>query len=310
MAITSLTDDIIATVRLQAYIPTASDISDSDILDLANRVLSKKFVPAIKNLRSDYFLYTKDYTTTTDGSGYTIPDRAVGSTLAALYIVLPDQSIYPVSYVEEGDRDGRLQNASYIGNAYYTNYFIRNNKFYLSPMITGAQTLRAVYACRNGDLIPSSDARQIISKTSTTIQLSSALGTVTTGSQFDIISQSSPFAYAGIDQVATTVVGDTITVSAGVPSDVAVGDWVAPQYKTPIPQIPYDFHGAFVDEIVASVMNAIGDREGYQRAKIEAKESMEAALSSLAPRVDNQNSVYVANSSRTGTWGSYIRRGF
>ena len=290
-------DDFLTATRLRALFPAAQTdptFTDTNLLTIGTEELLLEVVPAIRKERAYFFETAKTFTLSGATNGFKIPGRAVGSVLSKIFFLDANGGA-----VEEVP----LLPQSPDGNR---GCYIENNKLYLTPFpaSSAVTSLKIIYYLRPGDLIKTSDARQIVSKTSTSISFATTHPTVSTGELFDVIDNESPFVYKAID-LSGTVTGAGLETLSGLSStsDFAVGDWVAQAGESPIPQIPYDFHPILSARTAARALAAYGDRAG-RAVELESALSMESKLmSSIAQRIDQQPQVIVSRFPfRSGGW--------
>jgi hypothetical protein len=237
-------------------------------------------------------------------NGFTIPARAAGNVISQALLISDSGAYRQVPRATEGDTDTLPYSTNNQGVYSSAVYFIRNNKIYLNPYpLTGSSTLRVIYPIRPGNLIATTSARQILSHTSTSITLTSSIGTIVTGATFDIISNGSPYVYHATDQTATSVAGAVIS-GITVPSDVADGDWVVVAGESPIPQIPYELHPVLRARTVVGVLEAMGKMSELPAAENTANRLTSQLMGMVTPRAEDQTQRIVNNNPFIDTeWG-------
>lgn len=298
-------DDLLTSVRSRCYEPSGtSRVSDSDILLMATEELLGVIVPAIKGTRTDFFEAQQDYAIGST-NGFRIPERAIGSTISKAFLRDAQGNVYELPCLPEGLMSGVVNTS--VPTYTRTFYYIRGNHIYLNPFpVPAGNTLVLVYYQRPSDLVLSSAASRIVSKTSTTITLSAAVPTVVTGDLVDIVDYQSPFGFKAIDVVAT-VSGSSLTGLSDTTS-FSVGDYVSIAGTSPIPQIPYEFHPLLRYRTTARVLESIGDRQGMQAALASAADIQSQIMKAIDPRNDGQPNVIVSQfPSRNGSyWGRRV----
>lgn len=270
------TADLLTEVKLRGNIPDTSDPdsanADTNILRLATSIIWSRLVPAILSIREDFYTTTTEYTIAADDARYRIPSRAVGGVLRDVRVVsgTAERSL-PVIPPER-----RRQTSAGSVEGYY----VENDELILYPKpSTGGDTLVVSYFLRPNRLVTTSSCSQV-----------TALGPVTTsglanGSYTkDFISALAPFEQYGVDQ-AITVASNVVT---GAPTDVAVGDWIAPQGYTPIPNIPVEFFPILATMTAEVVLRSMGDSAGSAALRAEGTQDLAALLDVLAPRTQGE----------------------
>lgn len=280
-----LTSDLLTAVKRRAFSPSSqATLTDADILDLATEELHSYLVPLVNGVREGYFEYYEDFVVSTTDNEIQIPDRAVGGRVNYVCFRnngrdLPIPRVDPLDVYREND-------ALYINSLIDTNpgYYIRNHTLVFRGQLQ-ANTVRVYYFARPGDLIATTDARQVVTVNSGSLVLSSALGTLTTGVAFDLIRNTPGFVPLGFDMTAT-VAGATLTF---VPPDgVEVGDWVSLANQSPIPQIPYELHPLLRERTVAAVLQSLGFKQDAQLAFAAAAQMEVKSIEMITLRADKQ----------------------
>jgi hypothetical protein len=287
------TTNFLSSVRQRGSIPTTTNTnnvnSTTNLLSMATEEMHLTLLPMILAAREEYYVATKDHTITADQSAYAIPTRGIGQVLRDVQIV-EGTAVRSLPRIEVEDI---TTTATGTPQAYY----LKHDKVVLYPTpgsTTG--TLRLNYFLRPGRLAAVADCAQIsaIDTGTNTITVSSIPSSWVTGNDVDLIAGDSPYQYRAIDQ-DTTITGSTIVLSS-LPSDLAVGDWVALADYSPIPQVPYEFQPLLAQITVVKALESIGDTEGLKTAKKALEELQRAALTLISPR--NQGEPKKVNSRR------------
>lgn len=295
------TDDILTAVKAEYVHPTGSDITDAQLLTILREEMFSILVPLINNTRGAYFETVYDVATTT-ATSYAIPPRAIGSRLVNLAALDPGGNEYLLPIVDFSDYSAQRYTSG-VNSAVPVAY-IRNNKVVLNPALPENYTLRMIFYLRPGDLISTTDARLITAKDSTSITLATALGTVTTGALFDVVTNNPPFPYAMYNTTATSVAGNVIS-GITVSDDVAVGDYVCPAGQSPIPQVPYELHPVLMQLTASRVVGRLGDQKGKALLQEAANEMLKNMIENLKPRIANQPQRIVNLESPVASYGSW-----
>jgi hypothetical protein len=110
----------------------------------------------------------------------------------------------------------------------------------------------------------------------------------------DIVDYKSGCSVKAEDIVNTNVSGTSITFTAAdLPSDLAVGDYVALSNQTPVVQLPDEFHQCLSQAVICRVLEALGDSDMYSIAADRLNKKIEAAQQLLTPRVESELPVVV-----------------
>ena len=138
------TEELISALKIKGSFPSADDLfSDSDFLVLFNQQMKTEIIPIMLLLSEEYFLLSKDFTITQNGS-YRIPSRAIGAKLRDLQFIDGSNNISSIDRLFEEDRP--LNNSGY--------YLMRNSVQLNDGYTSGS--LRMTYFARPGDLVLSS----------------------------------------------------------------------------------------------------------------------------------------------------------
>lgn len=297
------TADLLTSVKLKIMAPSSQlTISDADILRLATEELLGLVSPIVSSARAQYYETVSD-TTITSATTYTLPYRALGGRIVNAVLIDASGSEWLIPIIEYSEEEARQYSSSTTSPCPVA--YIRNQKLCFVGAPNSGGTLRITYYIRPGDLILTTDARQLTAVGASSITMSSALGTIATGTEFDIISNKPLFTYRGIDQTGT-VAGDVITVTP--PADTVIGDWVAPAGQSPIPQIPYELHPVLTQRTAARCLEILGDRKGMEALLVGAETFLSQALTLVAPRVVGQPSYIVNTNGPFRRYGGRYRR--
>ena len=128
--------------------------------------------------------------------------------------------------------------------------------------------------------------------------------------QYDFIQSKSPFVTLGKEITATAVNSTTNEVTfaiSDIPSRLSVGDHVAKECETMIPQIPADLHVVLAHRVATRCLEALGDTEGLQNANKKLAE-MEDKTSNLIDNRVEDAPIKVVNRHGALRSGLYRRR--
>jgi hypothetical protein len=259
------TTRLLAQVNLKGALPSGR-FTDAEILDLATDALTSLVVPLINSTREEYYVLSSDISTVSGTASYNIPDRAVGQVLREVKLISGTE-IVDLTRLDPEDITS-TQSGTPFG------FYLQANKIVLYPTPDSASTtLRVTYFGRTGYLIATTSAAAITAIAGNVITCVPP-STWTNANTFDIIGGSW---LRGYDLAATTVAGGSITFTATVPSDLAVGDYVALAGYSPIPQCPVEAHALLVQLTVVACLEAMGDQTNLGPAK-EKADMLAAAL--------------------------------
>ena len=276
------TTDLLNSIRQRGSIPTTTNSSNvnntTNLLAMATEELHIKLLPMILSAREEYYVTYKDYSITANQATYTIPTRASGQVLRDVQLI----SGTTVKSLPLIDSERITSTATGSPSAYY----LEHNKVVLYPTpSTTVDTLRLRYYLRPSRLAATSACVQItaIDTATFTVTVAAVPSTMTANAYIDYVAADAPFQNRAIDQLISSVTSTTI-IMTGLPSDLAVGDWVALADYTPIPQIPFEFIPVLSQMTVVKSLEALGDREGAKNAAADLQIIQNNALALIAPR--------------------------
>jgi hypothetical protein len=106
---------------------------------------------------------------------------------------------------------------------------------------------------------------------------------------FDLISRENGNSILAKDLTATTLDSTTITFTpANLPSNLAIGDYVALAGETPYIQVPDEVVSLVVQLTVADLLESMGDTNGSQMALGKAERLRQGLTKVLAVRVQGE----------------------
>lgn len=294
------TTELLEAIKSNSFLPTSqATFEDADILRLATDQLRGVLVPVLKQARLTFFLYTKDFAVDDETLSFAIPPKAIGATVARIDLVRDsDGSLIEVPLVYEGSPLSYKRVGRPSGEA---TAFISNNRVFLSGAVNGYSNLRLSYYARPSKLVATSTCRQVSSMSAgVSVTLSSALSSVPTGTEFDLVSNTSPYLFTAVNQTATV---SSATYTFAVPDTVSVGDWLCPEGTSPVVQLPLDLHPVLVYKTVATILRLSNYPDAAESANAEAMALLTSMLGLVAPRLDGQSHVIAGSSPFVGSRG-------
>lgn len=298
--------DLVTAVRRKARLSddvngANASLTDLELLALADEALESIVAPYIRRHRSEYYVVSEDFAW---APTIRIPSRAQGQSLRdVLYVPAGLPRAISLPFIPPEDIG--LYNSS--GGAAPLGFTIQGNNLLPLPTVLETQgTLRLSYYLRPSQLVPVSQADVVASDAAvgaTTLTLvAPANVTWTVGQSVDLIYGNTPYEYI----TTTTVVGwssPTLTVAALVAA-VPSGAYVAPEGKSPAPQVPTEAFQLVVTGTTAKAFDALGVPDGAQAMYTEVERIKEGVREVIEPRVDGESQIIVNHKSplRFG-WG-------
>lgn len=274
-------DDLVSKVKLWAAVPNQQPaFTDAQFRELLTDELHSVIVPIIMSNNEEFFVRYIDYTITTGVNEYIIPKRAVANILREVKQIQGDDSDADnwtdVPRVELTDREKYEH-----GFIVYNNYI-----WFINPADYNGYTLRLYYYERPNNLISPTTAAEITAINGNTLTVSSVPSNFTSGQNFDIIQGSNPYTILDTDS-AGTISGADITFSS-VPRYLAVGDYVAESFSSPVANIPEEVQPLLVQGVVIKVMEILNDPRGTQLAAQKYRQLRENIRNLMSPRVTGE----------------------
>ena len=281
---------LLNSVQRQSFSPAnQSTFGTSDILELGDEVIKTTILPAILNVREEYYVFYKDHTIVAGQSAYVIPSRAIGLSVREIQLI---DSNGNVNNLPRTSLD-RLHFFSPSGSGPDV-FYLRGDNIVLLPTPTAAMgTLRVWYSLRPGKLVEVTEAAVVsaIDTTTNIITVTTIPSTWATGNSFDLISASGSHRHLSIDLTSTLVSGTAITLPS-LPSDLAVGDYVALSGESPLVQMPPDFQPILATLIAAEMLLAMNQPSG-EKVYAKGLKNLEVAQDLLTPRVVGEEELIV-----------------
>lgn len=277
------TTDLLSDIRRKGRIPSADPTyTDAALLREADDAVSERFVEPIFGVSENYFVRTKSFNVTADDATYRLPERAVGD------------AIVNVEYVDSGGTTRRL-NHYHINERHTLNdeggatpegVVIEGNEIVAIPTPNATTgTLRVKYMTRRGKFVAVASAMQITAIAGNVLSGNAPSGW-TTATEVDLIQQNPGFDTLDVDRALSAVsAGVSVTLSATPPDDLAVGDWVAVAWQTPIIQLPVELHSPLVWAVASAFREQIDDQQAAERFLRRAEDGIQRAVNIMTPRV-------------------------
>ncbi len=283
-------DNLLTSLKNRGLPPTSqSTFSTDQFIQVMSEELQAYIVPLIDSVSEEYFVVNYDVPFSAGTLAYNVPSRAVGGKLRDL--VLVDSNGLEMSVPRLRPEDVKVRGI--YGSAPSFGFYLRGNQVVFWNGNTNAPlppypTLRFKVVRRPNILTAAANCGQIltIDATRKILTLANAGTTWTTGSTFDVISNTPGFSALGEDLTINTLAGFVLTFDNAVSTDVAVGDWVALANYSPIPQIPVEAFMLLAQYGAAKVLESMGDLAGMGAALKKAQAMEVKLMGILTPRVE------------------------
>lgn len=309
-------DDLLTDVRRTGFLPDTMDFSSTDLLAFADAELQTLVAMTIAMGREEQWTTTYDVAITPGKVSYTLPRRALGRAIRAVFIVLEDDTNIELTPVTAPElRQLYYGQTSPVIPRWYA--FEADSIRLGAVPASGSYTLRVMYVRQPSRLILAASGVAVVAPaTSTTITTAggSLPATLTTaGAYLDIVSGAEPHDVVAQDIQAVSYSDPTLTVSTYTTSAVASAatnrerDYVCPAEQTVYPPVPGVLWPSLVRGTARAVLDALGDPRAGRMQDL-ADEARQAARNMMEPR-DQTRSKTIRGSSPLRSRG-FFRRGW
>lgn len=292
---------IVADLKRSGAMPTHQSLfQDDDFINLMSDDMKTVIVPMLMSVVENHFQTEYDTTVIVDVDTYSIPWRAIGNKLKAVEIFDTDGTSRLATLARLDLRDV----ASDVSTSYssLSGFRMEGSDVVLSPInVWTGKTLRMTYFRRPNNLVSVNDTGQVVAIDAGTgvVQLDNVPTAWTTTDTLDCIKNEPPFKAVAEEQAITLISGFDVTFSS-VPTNLAIGDYVALKGQSPIPQIPYDAFPLLSQRGVVAALSAVAPQAAAGAEKTYM--SMEKKfVNMISPRVDDAPKKLV---NRRGIWQS------
>jgi hypothetical protein len=303
------TEELVKAIKRRSTSPTSQQLFKvEDYVDFANDEMETNIIPLIMSVREEYFVGFKDVVVPANLSTpfeFEIPADAIGQKLRELCIVDPnDGSLTSIPRIAPEQVSG-----SNLETTTVSGFIVRANKVVLYPARSYAgRTLRVFYFKRPLTLVPLNKAAKItqVNTNNNQIVLDGVPSTWAVGNKLSVVRGSQPFQTV-IESVEITAISSP-TLTLTTVSGIQVGDYVALEGFSCIPQIPVEAHKVLAQATAVKVLEALGDFEGMAAAERKLNQNKEDMLKLISPRVDSSVKRVTSNGSGLWDYGTSIRR--
>jgi hypothetical protein len=287
MAIT--TAQLLDAIKRGVTVPsTQYRFTDSDLLKFADEETESVILPMLTSLRQEFLVTQQNTTTVANQAAYKIPYRAVGRTLRDLKLARSSDATFvrTLSYVSPEDTQAYTAG----GSGEPVAFTVRGDKVVLLPTpVDTSYVLQMFYEIKPSALVSTDEAGLITAINTSTgvVTISSSVTDFATGDEMDFVDGESGCSVKGLDIANTNVSGTSVTfAAANLPSDLAVGDYIALANETPVVQLPDELSQVLAQCVICRLLEALGDFEGLNAAQKKLEQRKEASGQLLTPRVE------------------------
>lgn len=306
MAIDYTTTALVSSIKRRASVPTSQSLFETtDFNAILTDEMQSIIVPIILAEQQDFFVHSQDIAMDGVVKSFDIPSRSIG-------MKLKDVGFYnPVNNDFESKPRMPLSDYGDPGGDYIKSlggFYLEGSKisFTEAPSNT-SDKLRAYFYRRPNNLVAENKAAKVtsIDIASKTLTFGSMPSSWTTSTVFDIIKGKPGFNSLSDDLSITTKDSLTLTFAETLPTDIAVGDWVAENGESPIAQIPYSAFPLLAQLGAVKVLESLGDLKGMQMGQAKFDVLVQNFLRTINKRVDSSPKKII---NRNGVFSSVRRR--
>lgn len=279
---TYTTTDLVENILLIGHVPLGNNtFTTPNLVNLANRELQTPIMKQILSTRGGYYLTFEDFEPVSDGI-FSLPGDAIAGALANVELI-QDTTIIQVNLIEESEQ---FATNSPTSTSY--GFFMRGNYIQILPTPPIGQC-RLWFYKRPSKLIPTSQAAQVTAINGAVISVSSVPSNLIQGVTVDLLGDQPPFNILGTREI-TLIAGTDITLDETV-DDLALGDWMALEKQTPVPQIPVEFRPLLEQRVVSKVYELQGYLDKLAASDKKLKELEQDTFNLITPRVKSQTKI-------------------
>lgn len=269
-------------------------LNNAAMLDMAEAVMRRKMIPLILSVSQNYFVTRTTQATVANQSEYPIPYRSIGRTLRELKLRQPSANscMRDMSLIDLED-DNLFSNSGGLPQ----NFYFQGDKFVVKPAPPDATTYEFVvwYDLQPSRTVQTSAAGFITGISGNVVNISVTPSTFMPGVYVDFVQGRAGNSTLGMDALITNVSGGAITFGSAsdLPSDLAVGDWIALAQESPVVQLPIEATPLYVTMTAERVLYALGDFDGASLLMKDAEDESKDLLKILEPRIQGENTKIV-----------------
>lgn len=289
-------DTLVASVRREAMLPDASDITAADILAIADEEMLSTLAELQKSSQQAYAMTYEDQALSASVLRYRYPRRALA------------QTIRGVTYLDAAGGEHLLTEMDAQDGQRYGcegQYYVEADELvFFRSIPSGAVTLRWRYMRRPSKLVLVASCALIMSCTDTTHLVVATTPLPSDKSYADIVRGDAPYGPIAIDRSVSGLSVLTYELHASTPVVVADfvnltqipnarRDYLCPRDSTCYPPIPNEGFPLLVSRVVAEVLKSTRDAQGASMALDTATRRDAAVRAIIQPRNESGNRTLV-----------------
>lgn len=266
---------LIADIERHGAVPPNQELyDDDDFCSTMDDCQKMRIVPAMLNVREEFFVKTRDYDLSelTELPGnrlqLTLPPRVIAGRLRGVELIDANTNLRVAILPRLAPEVAAAidwQNMLISYGDSYAGYIFQGNSIIIPQSLTSENLkIRLKYFRRPNRIVDMSQAGKItaINTMTGTLTLNSKPTDMVTGTKVDIISGSEPFDATVESYELLAASGLTVNVSVATAALLAIGDYVCFEFETVIPQLPVECFPILVQFTTAAVLKSLGDAQG------------------------------------------------
>lgn len=287
------TEDLLESIKFRSMAPIGqSTFDDSALLSLAYEELELKLASDLITAREDFFLTSERASIFTGVSRYSVPSRAIGNAIKALFYIDQSSQAFTLKKIDVSEA---YKFSNVTGTPIY--FAMEGDEVTIYP--TPNQSVGQIefrFAAKPNKLVLSTDCTKITSISTSSVASffvnTDLTASISVGSYVDFISTNSPFKIKSYKCAVLQITSSQIDVSLTSVQDgagaviPAVGDYVCLSGTSNIPQIPTAFHSVLAQMTAVRLLESLGDINKLQAARGTLEQMRREALALVRNRVE------------------------
>jgi hypothetical protein len=276
-----LTSDLLASVRRRTFAPTGQNtFTNTDILAFGDEELSSLVIPALVELREEYFLTFSDQSITAGVNAYAVPNRAIGMAVREIKLVDSSGGYTDIPQITpESLRDDTTGSPE--------GFYMRDNSIILWPRpAASVGTLRIFFLRQHSKLVETSSAAVIssLSNGNLTANVNAVPSTFAVGDTYDIIKSTGGQEIINTDLSVTNLGTSSIDFTNALASTTQAGWYIAEAGETPLISLPPEYRHALAQAVAVRMLKSMR-MKGWDVEQKTLEQMLESAAMVASPRV-------------------------
>lgn len=299
MAIDFTTTALISNLKRRILLPSAQILfSDEELVAFMSDELMITCMTEIKKAKKEFFVKITDVPIVAGQTTYSIPQRAYSSAIRDFSFLDVNNNEFNCPHlIPEVVKDGGIYGTP--GNLYGA--YFQGDQLIVYTGTSNPTSIRIRWERRPNNLALSSQSARITAINTGLNQVTVASvpsGVFSVGTEVDFINNNPPFDSKGDDYPITGILANVFTFSGGLPTGIAINNYIAPSGKSPVAQVPYELHLVISQLGASKVLQAKGD-QNWQNERAMGNEMLSQFIQSISPRVEGSPNVIT---NRRGIW--------